>query len=560
MLRLLYTILLRLHPKQFQARFGDEMLLTFEEARAAEGSARLITDAVLSLFRQHLLRSHSSTRLPLQADQQVLAGFARLSNPPQHGLSPDRLVAGGLISIGLFLAVCFWTRGGKVLNGPDLQGQDANAGHMRPLTPSDLATIHVVCVKQALNNCSSGTQETVINPEQGTEWQIPMAKQQDTHELLLPSGPLGVGRVLYEWPQDRDSVAGKPQTQRRFVFVWYPSSPERSKTKPIASVWNFSKANQLLVETHTVENPPIATGSSLFPVLLFYPSMNSSSAAYTTQIENLVSHGYVVASLEPPADRSIVSFSNMQLFPFAADLRRAYRTGKTASHDSLLQRAIQNSFTRQKSQAADFSFVLDRLTAANHASREIAPFAERLDLSRVGAVGHSDGGTAAGLACQMDQRIRACLSEDGWTPDGPDPEIVPLTESSKPFMWINVPVAAPENGELAYIRMRRAEFDALVRKSEALADKELNALQKGAYRVTLRTPEITDDYFTDGPFVWSMLDPQGNVTERDVLVIVNTYLRAFFDRYLRGGSKDVLDGSVLPFRNVELKRYGALPL
>jgi hypothetical protein len=39
----------------------------------------------------------------------------------------------------------------------------------------------------------------------------------------------------------------------------------------------------------------------------------------------------------------------------------------------------------------------------------------KLDLSLVGALGHSLGGAAAAEACRLDSRIRAALNLDGWT-------------------------------------------------------------------------------------------------------------------------------------------------
>ncbi len=560
MLRILYAVLLRLHPKQFQARFGNEMLLTFEEARDTEGTARLVLDAVLSLFRQHFLRTHSKDRLPSQAGQQVVAGAIQLSQPAQFGLGPYRLFQGGLISLALFVTVFLCIRGGKAFRDNRLFAQDGSGAQAQPLRPSDLATIHVECPKATVNACSSPARDTDATPDEMMDLLPPATQKPDAHELLLPSGPFGIGRVLYEWQEDQDITAGRPQARNRFVFVWYPSPAPEGTTKPFASIWNYSRANQQLVQTHTLEKPPIVKGSHLFPVLLFYPSVNSSSAAYTTQIENLVSHGYVVASLEPHTDRSVLSFSNAQLVPFAADLRKAYRARENSSHDSLLQRALDNFLIRQKSLAGDLSFVLDRLTVANSASREIAPFSGRLDLSRVGAFGHSDGGIAAALACRLDSRISLCLSEDGWAPTGPSPEIAEAKTSPKPFMWIDIPLASPETEQLAYLHMKRAEVDSLARKGEILASRQLTSLGKEAYRVTVRLPEVTDSYFTDGPFVWSQVNPQGSVTERNVLVIVNTYARAFFDRYLKGGSKQLLDGSALPLRNVEVKRYGSRPL
>jgi hypothetical protein len=415
MMRILYTVLLRLHPRPFQARFGEEMLLTFEEARATEGATRLLLDVMLSLFRQRFLRSRPGDHLPSPAGQPAWANAVRGSSPPPLGLSPYRLFQGGLSSLALFFLVCLWIQGGKIGKGPELPGQEGKASQAQALTSSDLATIHVECAQQNRNTCSSALQGTVL-PDESTDWQFPMAERRNTHELLLPSGPFGIGRVLYRWQEARDLPTGRRQVQERAVFVWYPAAVEQGAIKRLTSVWNYSRANQLLVETHTLEKPLIAKGSNLFPVLLFYPSMNSSSAAYTMQIENLVSHGYVVASLEPLMDWSVVSFTNTQLLPFASDLRRAYRTGKASSRDTFLKRAMENACLRQKGLAADLSFVLDRLIAMNQASRWEAPFAGRLDLSRVGALGHADGGTAAALACQRDQRIRACVSEDGWTP------------------------------------------------------------------------------------------------------------------------------------------------
>jgi hypothetical protein len=135
--------------------------------------------------------------------------------------------------------------------------------------------------------------------------------------------------------------------------------------------------------------------------------------------------------------------------------------------------------------------------------------------------------------------------------------MTPNQALARPFLWLTVPLASPESEQLAYLHMRKTEFDQWAKRSELLAGQQLSTLRKDAYRVTLRLPEVTDSYFTDGPFVWSMLSPQRNITERNVLVVVNRYLQAFFDHYLRGDPNQFLDGSALPYQNVELKRYGS---
>jgi len=54
--RRIYRLLIRLHPRDFSERFGDEMELIFEEAANSWGAVTLLLDAARSLLRQWFLR------------------------------------------------------------------------------------------------------------------------------------------------------------------------------------------------------------------------------------------------------------------------------------------------------------------------------------------------------------------------------------------------------------------------------------------------------------------------------------------------------------------------
>jgi hypothetical protein len=56
-MRFLYTFLISLHPPSFRERFAEEMLWIFEEAENSWGAGFLCRDAILSLWRQWLIRS-----------------------------------------------------------------------------------------------------------------------------------------------------------------------------------------------------------------------------------------------------------------------------------------------------------------------------------------------------------------------------------------------------------------------------------------------------------------------------------------------------------------------
>ncbi len=63
--RKLYRHFLSLYPEPFRHEFRDEMLSAFEECRAAQGSARLLADLLLSAARQRI--RHVSNPVPKTA-------------------------------------------------------------------------------------------------------------------------------------------------------------------------------------------------------------------------------------------------------------------------------------------------------------------------------------------------------------------------------------------------------------------------------------------------------------------------------------------------------------
>ena len=95
-----YRVLLRLHPREFRERFGDEMLWIFEQERGRGAVMPLFLDGVVSALRQ---RARSEARL-----QPVAAGCGLLD--AGQGMAPRRfaeaavtstlLVAGVLLLLG----------------------------------------------------------------------------------------------------------------------------------------------------------------------------------------------------------------------------------------------------------------------------------------------------------------------------------------------------------------------------------------------------------------------------------------------------------------------------
>lgn len=99
MIRFLYATLLRLHPKPFRQRFGEEMMGIFEQATGTQRRAWLLSDGLSSLARQWVLRPEFRREaVPLAAAQDSALVLTAVDLPtPVAGL----LLRGVFPALGL---------------------------------------------------------------------------------------------------------------------------------------------------------------------------------------------------------------------------------------------------------------------------------------------------------------------------------------------------------------------------------------------------------------------------------------------------------------------------
>lgn len=392
-----------------------------------------------------------------------------------------------------------------------------------------------------------------------TEAQVPS----DSNALPKPSGSFSIGRISHRWmDSSRVETLGANGQQRREVLVdvWYPAvagaaAPasylphlsalrravsEDSMRRRLAPAYPAIERGRLV--THAREGAAVRCPDSGCPVLLFSHGLGIDRAYYTAQYEDLASHGYVVAAIAHPY------LINGLIFPDGRLIELAPRSRNPAPDTTIAmwRRQIEDgrAYLRSVSgiMAGDMRFVLDRLTALAGDSR--APFFRQLDLSRVGAFGHSLGGQSAAHACQLDRRIRACLNEDGLNTNLPFQRSASGRAMDQPFMFIGrppvPPVRAPDS-VLAARQMTRAEEDSLARVRPAEQDALMREVGGGSWRVQLATPGITHLSFTDMPLLQAIGDTARTSHALLATRLTRGYVRAFFDKTLRGSVSTILD-------------------
>ncbi|MFG3345635.1 alpha/beta hydrolase family protein [Streptomyces sp. NPDC048018] len=139
------------------------------------------------------------------------------------------------------------------------------------------------------------------------------------------------------------------------------------------------------------------------PVLLYSPGGGDSRTLGTSLAEDLASHGRVVVLVDHPGDASQV------------ELPGGMRTTVLAGPpDPATFRTMIDT------RVADLRHVLDRL-----GSLSLAPV---MDLDRIGAYGHSAGGTAVVYAAHADARIRAVANLEGYL------DLAPLDGFDRPLL------------------------------------------------------------------------------------------------------------------------------
>lgn len=95
--RLVYRLILRLHPASFREEFGSEMLWIFEQEQQPGATVHLFLDGTLSLFRQRFTSQNDSGQLSI-------ASGVMITGP---GIGPVRFlqaaIALSLLCLGLML-------------------------------------------------------------------------------------------------------------------------------------------------------------------------------------------------------------------------------------------------------------------------------------------------------------------------------------------------------------------------------------------------------------------------------------------------------------------------
>lgn len=356
--------------------------------------------------------------------------------------------------------------------------------------------------------------------------------------LPKPEGTYDVGtQTLHLVDTERTEVYGSHPGGPRELMVqlWYPAEPQPGAQTAgwiehsdvigrAVSAWlelpAFALDHLKYARTNAYQEAPVA-GEDRFPVLLFSHGWGGFRAQNTSQMEELASRGYVVAAVE---------------HPFGA-VTTVFPDGRVAAHDpqtlppDLDEPAYLQAANRLIQQwAGDLGFVLDSLAEMDSADPQ-GRLTGRLDLEKVGALGHSTGGGAAIEFCATDPRCKAVLGMDSY--------MAPVSESTLE-KGLSIP-ALLLFSELWPTAENQERVETLLSHTQA--------------PVQALTILGTDHYdYSDLPLLSPLAEQlglKGPLDGKRVMEIVKTYSTAFFEQALRGQKNSLLAGPSAAYPEVQ---------
>jgi len=261
--------------------------------------------------------------------------------------------------------------------------------------------------------------------------------------------------------------------------------------------WEGIIIHASLTNTNTI--PP-----KKFPILFFLHGFGVSRYSYISIIEDLVSHGFVVVSVDSP-------HSGLLTLP----------DGKAVS-------TIYDGKPIQKCEnmAMDVKYIMDWLQRTKNKS--IIMIKKNVDFNKAGVLGHSLGGAAALETCRIDNRFSACIDLDG----DPFGKVEEIGLSKPTLILLNEPLFTQDRFKTPG---SRAKWDSMGYERKKLWQNIFQKNKKNpSYAVRiLGTNHYT---FTDFPFVTTQYYKNPNagiiIDKNRGLLIISSYIRAFFDRFV----------------------------
>lgn len=241
-----------------------------------------------------------------------------------------------------------------------------------------------------------------------------------TEKLPIPGGKYQVGTRTYEIEDKarHENYSANKNDKRRLKYqVWYPAQKTQEYKKSKWIVDGLDLTRQLarsmhlpaFVLDHTAEidsnsylDAPVDSTLDKYPVVVISHGWKGFRELHTDYAEELASNGFIAVSIDHTYGSQLVKFNDGSLAYL--NKKALPRIAKPTKYNRISQLLVTTY-------GEDVASVLDDLERLNSVD---ADFKGRLDLDKLGVLGHSTGGAGDVYIALKDRRIKALLGLDAW--------------------------------------------------------------------------------------------------------------------------------------------------
>ncbi|MDA2808783.1 alpha/beta hydrolase family protein [Nocardiopsis suaedae] len=378
-----------------------------------------------------------------------------------------------------------------------------------------------------------------------------------------PTGSHAVGRVDLELVDESRGHPWVEGSERRelMLSVWYPArkggvGPRAPYASGAVGDYLLSQVEKVGLSRDAVDigasranarlGADVAADAGSLPVVLYSHGFNQTRYQATAQLEELASQGYVVVAMDHPYESIAVELADGRVVrsavPEQMGATEMYREAIGVRQDDA---RFVLDMLEQAADGAGASALGSAVEGADGAGEVPPGLAGAMDLSSVGMFGHSAGGFTAAELMVVDDRIDAGADLDGSIGYHVPDEVWGRSNtngSDRPFM-----IMGGGWSSAGYPHTSRESPDWEMFRAASTGPTVEVYLEEGEHMSFIDTQwylhQLEEGADPSGPAWERTVDASiGTIGPERSVAAQRAYLTAFFDEYLRGEERPLLDG------------------
>ena len=324
--------------------------------------------------------------------------------------------------------------------------------------------------------------------------------------------------------------------------IWYPADASAllSSVKKSKYIDN-KKALTYTIELQGYKIPEILTNqigsikcnswedaspvsNKKFPILIFSHGHGGLRTQNTNQVEELVSHGYIVIAVDHTYDAGFVEFPDGNIAYSLTSKPEGERLNETP----------ETFYTRFGYRVDDIDFVINKIDSFDDYDLNISAI---MDKNNIGIFGHSFGCLTSVYATYFNDRIKSCFGLDGWFE--PLHDSLVFKNINKPIMHLGQNNKGDEQfwNDINFVKMNNF--------IKSNSDLSVMVNIPGSHHY-----DYTD--FTYFSYLAKKLNFSGIVSTKKMAKIMNVTLLDFFNYTLKDDKKINLDNYKKEFPEIDI--------